>query len=135
MHAPRPVELLGLQPDGGPGGPQTYLVSAHPGVAQPGLDLDATSEDLLGDDRVGLQGLVVFDGATAQDDMVGIGPVRGPRRPERRFDEELLEARVVDDDVLAAHGPDRGVRDQLTSTEARAVDHQRHLSGDLAQRA
>ena len=93
-----------------------------------------SNQDLPGNARVWFPVLVTFDLGAAEHHVVGVGPIGRPRRPEGGF-EERLEARVVDDHLLAAHRAHRGVRHEFAGAEAGAVGDQGGLFGDLGQHA
>ena len=123
-----------LEADVGPRGAQADAVLDDPSLGQPGLDRGAAADDLLGQRGVGLEAPVVVVGAAAQHDVVAM---REPPRPARRrlLHEELVQARVLDDHVLAAHRADGGVGHQRPGAHAAAVDDHRGRARHVGQRA
>ena len=130
VHAARGAQRHLLDADVGPRRAQADAVLEDSRVGQPRLDRRAAADDLLGQREVGLEAPVVLVGAPAEDDVVAMGEPSGPAG-RRLLHEELLQAWVLDDDVLAAHRAHGGVGHQLARTDAAAVDHHRRRARDL----
>jgi hypothetical protein len=85
--------------------------------------------------RVGFQPPVVRLGYPAKDDVVAVGKVVHPLRAGGDLYEELVQARVLHDDVLTTDRPQLLVAGELAGANPRAVDHHRGLPEGLRQAA
>jgi hypothetical protein len=99
-----------------------------------GLKRGAPLEDALGVGGPRLEVPVVLLGDAAQHDSVAVRHPARPCRAEGLRREEVLDARVLHDQVLAAHRPQRAVGHQVARPDAGAVDDRGTISRRLGQR-
>jgi hypothetical protein len=86
---------------------QRCPVSEDPGAGESRFDLDAAAKNRLRLNRVRFEVPVIHGSHSSERDVVAVRVVSDPGRPTGGFNEERVEAWILDDDLLAADRPNR----------------------------
>lgn len=83
-------------------------MSEDPGAGESRFDLDAAAKNRLRLNRVRFEVPVIHSSHSSERDVVAVRVVSDPGRPTGSFNEERVEAWILDDDLLAADRPTSG---------------------------